>query len=40
MEFDDEEIIARFGMDGSTGVVGTIVDSFPLVEFDRCGYDR
>jgi hypothetical protein len=35
VETDEDEIRERFGFDGSTGVVGTIVDSAPLVEFDR-----
>ncbi len=40
VETDEEEINDRFGFDGLTGVVGTIVESAPFVEFDRYGYDR
>ena len=30
----------RLVTDGSTGVVGTIVESVPLLEIDRCGNER
>jgi hypothetical protein len=35
VEIDVDETRERFGIDGSTGVVGTIVDSAPIVELDK-----
>jgi hypothetical protein len=35
VEIDEDETKERFGIDGSTGVVGTIVESAPFVELDR-----
>ena len=40
VDIDDDDIRERLGADGSTGDVGTIVESAPFVELDRCGYDR
>lgn len=32
---EEVEIMERLGMEGSTGVVGTMVESAPLIELDR-----
>jgi len=35
VEIDVDETRERFGIDGSIGVVGTIVDSVSFVELDK-----
>ena len=37
VERDDGESKPRFVTDGSTGVVGTIVESVPFVDIDKYG---